>query len=290
MKPESVLLITFCLLSFQLNAQDSAISVALLHDSNVGFTPSSDSIVSANVISISFEKTLTKRLGPFSHLSLTGNLDVNEYNNYARDHINVGLQATYTRKLGLGFQTPRLTIGISGESKNYEINVDDIFVSSLTVGLSKPINQRIDLALNLRAERHRAKDDQITPERLQSQLSGNVFDRDFFSAELSSITYLDSNWSMPISISYVDGDLVSISKPNSSILARASAANNYSDIRPGAIAYRSDGHAYSVAIGLDRPLTEHSALSFLVTRQSGKAGNESKYSRHLLSLEYTFNW
>lgn len=290
MKSESLLLITICLLSFQSNAQDSAISLVLLHDSNVGFTPNSDRIVSANSIRVSGEKTLTKRLSPFSHLSLTGSLDINKFNNYARDHIDLGLYATYTRKLGLGFQTPRLTIGISGESRNYQVNVDDAFVSSLTIGLSKPINQRIDFALNLRAERHHAKDDQITPEQLQSPLRGNVFDRDFISAELSSITYLDSNWSMPMSISFIDGDLVSISKPNLPILARASAANDYSDIRSDAIAYRSDGHAYSVAIGLNRLLTEHTALSFLVTRQSGKAGNESKYSRHLLSLEYSVNW
>jgi hypothetical protein len=290
MKPESVLLIAICLLPFQSNAQDAAISVRLLHDSNVGFTPNSDKIVSANVIRISGEKTLTKRLSPFSHLSLTGSLEVNEYNNYARDNIDAGLRAIYTRKLGLGFQTPRLTIGVSGESRNYEVNVDDVFVSSLTIGLSKPINRRIDLAFNLTAEKHRANDDQITPEQLQSPLRGNALDRDFIIAELSSITYLDSNWSMPMSASFIDGDLVSISKPNSSILSRASAANDYSDVRSDAIVYRSDGHAYSVAIGLDRLLTEHSALSFLVTRQSGKAGNESKYSRHLLSLEYTVNW
>jgi hypothetical protein len=290
LKSKSFLLITFCLLSVQSNAQDATISVRLMHDNNVGFTPNFDKSVSDNVIRVGGEKTLAKRLSPFSQVSLTGNLDVNEYSNYACDHIDLSLKASYTKKLGLGFQAPRFTIELLGESRNYAVNLRDIFVSNVSIGLSKPINQRIDLAFKLTAEAHRAKDDQITPKKLKPQFNHNAFDRNFVMAELSSLTYLDSNWSMPISVSLVDGDLVSISKPNPAILARSLAANDYSEIKPGSIAYRSDGRAYSVAMGLNRSLTERSALSFLYTVQSGKAGDESKYSRDLLSVEYTVDW
>lgn len=290
LKPKSLLLTLLCLLSFQLNAQNSEISVRLLHDNNVGFTPNFDKSVSDSVLRVGGERTWTKRLSPFSQVSVTGLLDINEYRNYACDHIDIGLQAAYIRKLGLGLQAPRLIFGLLGESRNYDVNLRDVFVSNVSIGLSKPISERIDLAFNLSAETHRVKEDQTTPKALKSQLSQNAFDRDFMIAELSSLTYLDSNWSMPISISVIDGDLVSISRPNRTILAGSLAANDYSEIMPGAIAYRSEGRANSIAIGLNRSLTDRSALRFLYTHQSGEASDETKYSRDLLSFEYNVNW
>ena len=287
---KSLLLVLFCLLSLPATAQDSAISVRLLHDDNVGFTPASNELVADNVIRVSGEKTWTKRLSPFSHLSVTGRLDINQYSRYATDHLDIGLHAAYSKKLGLGFQAPRFTIGLLGESRNYEVNLNDVFVSNVSIGISKPINERIDLAFTLTAEMHRAKDDQNSQQQLKSRWRRNAFDRDFVTAELSSLSYLDANWSMPIRVSLIDGDLVSIAKPNPVILAHSLAANDYSAITPGAVAYRSDGRAQAVAIGLNRSLTERSALGFLYTHQSGKAGDQTQYSRDLLSLEYTLNW
>ncbi len=278
------------LFSLSANAQDASVSVGLIDDSNVGFTPNSSEVVSASLLRVAGEKAFSKRLSPFSQIRVSGSLELSDYNNYPLDHINIGLRAAYNRKLGLGFKAPRMSIALAGESRNYDVNLRDVFVSTVSLGLSKPISERIDLALTLSAERHRANEDQPTPEELRSTLVGNAYDLDFVVAQISSITHLDSNWSMPISLSLIDGDLISISSPNRAILARASAVNDYSEIRPDTVAYRSDGRANMVSVGLNRSLTEHTALNFLYSYQSGRAGVESKYSRDLFSLEYTINW
>lgn len=286
----SLLLIVLTCSSFQLNAQDAAISIRLLHDDNVGFAPVSEQATSKGVIRVSGEKTFSKRLGPYSDLNLTGMIDINEYRDYAEDHVDVALLAAYTRKLGLGFKAPRLTVGLLGESRNYEIDLRDIFVTRIAVGISKPVHERVDLAFNVSAETHNARVDQVGSTPTRSQLDRNAFDRDFLVAELSATSYLNSNWTLPISVSLIDGDLVSISRPDPAVLARAAAANDYSEVLPGTIAYLSEGRANSISIGLNRSLTDHSALSFLYTAQSGKTGTDTKYSRDLLSLEYTVRW
>lgn len=287
---ENLLAAIVALVSMPSMAQNSVLSLRWMHDDNVNFTPSSDQVVSDQALQISAQTRFQKRLSPFSDVSLTGRVEYHDCKDIACDHVDLNVAAAYSKKLGLGLQAPRLTFGLSAESQNYEVDLRDVFVNRLSAGISKPVHDRVDLAFKVSVHAHRVKHEQPRSANPAVAFQRNAFDRDFVRAELSSLVYLDSDWSMPIRLALVDGDVVSISRPDPLVLAQAAAADDYSAIQRGTVAYRSEGQARSLAIGINRSLTANSSVSFEYTTQSAETGTNTKYSRHLTSLEYSFRW
>lgn len=278
----------------QVQAQDATNSLAIsaLYIDNIGLANLKEDQISDAVIEIEGHRTYRKPLGLSEAFFYGANINIRDYYDYPCDRIRFGAQLGYEKKLGLGFDKPRLSIAWSGSRNIYRVDSLNGYSTEVSARLSKPVNERVDVAIALAKNWENPDNSPNTfglPESAQG-IASDALNQRTLNLTASAEYYVNQYWSIPVTLSYLDGDLASIARGRQSNLVYADAVANDEGLGPDWFVYRSAGHAWSANFAASRVLKDGSLLNVEFEYNEANVRGNMKYDRHRIAISWLKNW
>ncbi len=276
------------------NASEStnSISARIGYIDNVGFAASAADRISDSVIELSASKTFHNTIGTSHTISYGADLTLEKFGDFPYDRASAGLSFNYQRKLGIGFDKPRISFNWTGAKHHYQQSSLDSLTSTLGISLSKPLSSQLDSSISL--ERHWEIPDNTIPSVVAPaaaiQLPSSTSNIEFTSLQLSAEYYASERWSIPFSLQYIDGDLTTISTRPLTSLENFSALSREPELGARWNRFRFSGDVTVGAIAASRLLNDGSTVNFEFEHADGESDGGIGYDRHLFSVIWLKSW
>lgn len=259
---------------------------------NIGLASNESDIMSDTMIELQANRTYRETVGISQILSYGIDFSARDYQDYPCDRITFGLQASYEKKLGLGFDKPRLSVSWNGSRNIYAVDSINGYSSELSLRLSKPINERLDTAVSI-SKNWEIPDNSPNTIGLpasENSIASDALNQESITLQVSAEYFATEHWSFPVSLSYLDGDLASIGRLRQKYLTYADAIANDEGLGPDWFLYRSSGKAWSANLAASRLLADGSLLNLEFGYTDASTRGNIKYDRHSFSVSWIKNW
>jgi hypothetical protein len=264
-----------------------AASGALNHDSNVGNTENSASVVAdsraeANVSllqQIPFGNGFSLSAGP----DLSGQL---------YDHLsglnNATLEGRLSlkKKWGLGAFAPWSRAGISVGRVDYDDGYRDATLYSASLEAGKRLDERWNLWAKYAFERRRA----APAESEIYGVSSDVFSQRGRSLKAGVEYQVNDRISLTLGSLWRYGDVISTTQPGAGIFANSKAVAPDPTFGPYTYAYRLDGTTFGARLGLEYSLSIHNLIGVGFQRLDTHARGGNNYGNSMPELTWNYQF
>jgi len=270
----------------------NSFNVSVSQTDNVGSTWIEQDQINDLFVAAELKRSFRKTLGISQKLNYAIAIGGKHYQDFPRSRFNLSAQLGYEKKLGLGFDKPTVGFNWSGTQQFYESSRQNTFNSRFALSYTRPINEVLDFAVELASEWQipNGQNSVQDPELQIFGLPSNSLDRRWTELKFSSEVFLNSVWSLPLSVSYLDGDLENVSRLRASILNLADAAFRDESLDATQFIYRYDGQAWSTSVAASRLLQNGSTLNFGVNYTLAENPENTSYNQASVSLTWATAW
>ena len=218
-------------------------------------------------------------------LSLAGTLAAQKFNHYdGLDNTALGVLASYSRKLGLGRDVPRLSLSASAAHADYRNSVRDGWAYQGNVGISQYLSERWQAHLAYIV--YRFDSDSSTTEA--ANLSGAAFDQIAHSIAVDTTYFYDSRTALMVGYSRRSGDVTATTRPGLGVYRVSSAIEDDDVFGEGFYAYKLRAITHDIYAGLSESVGEHSSINLRYLRRLSYGREDFNYYNSIFSLSWLY--
>lgn len=258
------------------NQVSHSFSASAGYNNNVGLAPDTGTSVGEELIEIKASRRHSKQLDMSSTRFYAAALNVRRYAGFPLGKATLAFELGYSKKLGLGFDKPRVSLAWKVGREFYQRSNLDCYFSEASVSTSRPFGQNVDTSAGLSIRTEILDQDSFSPAN-ESLVAPQAFD-DITTLNLRfDLDYLaNSYWSFPASIQLLDGDVASISPIAG--LQRTLLRN----------VVKAKGALATVAA--NRLLNDGSSVNFELGLMNAKSRQNVRYDRQHAIITWQKNW
>ncbi len=268
------------------------LTITLAHLDNVGPSWFEEDEISSSFIDVDYAKKFSKEVNLKQIVSVGLLFGGRYYDNYPCDHVSFGIDTRGSHRFGLGFNKTTMSLGWSIRHKNYESSIQNVTNSRVSGSLSRNINDRVSINAEL-AKEWQVPDNSSEVALRNGQVverPADALDQDWIELTLGAEVIIDQLWSMPLTLSFIDGDLENISRFRQRGIDNATAVANDPSLGANWFVYRYDGKATLAEIAADRLLDDGSTIKFSVSYTDAEANRVIDYNRTAFAISWQKNW
>ena len=269
--------------------QSYTASLSASHNSNVGFTRSKDLdeyLITANISGQSYFEG-----APGSGVFINSSLSATAYKEYPDlNRVDASIQLGYTKKLGIGFNQPRISASLNLAYRHSESQIRGGWSIAPQLAYSKNISNRLTISTNLQHFIFTASDRIAVPD----PNSPNSVDGDSKPASIQNTQLnIASEWAwtprtyLGLDISYLSGQFHSTALPNPEIASFSNAVSVDDGFGPGYYLYRYNGKGSVLGAELIRTLSNNREVIFRLQRSLVDADNGVGYGQTIANFSFS---
>lgn len=297
-----VLPLIFCSQISQAADISHKISLAAAYNDNVGLAPERRENVNEALVEFKASRRYSKRLSMSSSVFYGAQLSARHYTDIPLGKTTLGLNIAYEKKLGLGFDKPRMSFSWKLDREFYQRSNLDTYLSNLSVAIAKPLGQQIDsnIRLSLRTEFLDQKSIELSSLNLPTAERRYTDSLTTIDLQLSMEYFANSKWSFPVSLQLTDGEVASISSGaypnvmpdwlNNAVVSNTNNSDTQIHRNNDLVRNSVDARGGLVKLAANRLLKDGSTLNLEVGLLKAESKQDIKYDRQQVSITWSKKW
>ena len=220
-------------------------------------------------------------------LTLTGNARTELYQRFhGLNLLDVGANATYKHKFGLGYAAPWISLGIAAARDDYRGDIRDGRRLDIRAEIGKRFTPEFDASFGGRYDRRYGRND----EPVVPGISGNVFDLRGESVYARAGYAITDSVLLGAELSVRRGDVVATTRPDFDIFVVSDAIAADPTFGPDFFAYRLRGTTDTAKLSASWALDERSSLNVVYVEERTDAAGGIYYRSHSANLVYAWRY
>ena len=263
-------------------------NISIFNNSNIGFTRSidlNDQGIRADISGQSYFEGI-----PGSGVFISSRLAGTAYAEYQDiSNLEASIQFGYTKKLGLGFNQPRISAALNLGYEYSDSSIRTGWSIAPSINYSKNLSDRLTIAANLQYFSFNASDRiAVDPNNV-----GAVDSNDEPTSIQNSQFNLAAEWAwtsrtyLGLDVSYLSGEFNSADFPNAGIASFSDAVSVDDGLGRGYYLYRYDGDGYMLGTEIIHTLSNNRELLFRLQRTLVDADGGVSYGQTILNLSFS---
>jgi hypothetical protein len=261
------------------------VTTALDYDDNWNFASRSDEKKDDVAGSLQAVLGWSFALPDDSTLSLAGTAKAQYFDRYDDlDHTDAGVSATYSRKLGLGGEVPRVWLSTAASHAHYKGSVRTGWLYDTTAGIDKWCGERWQLQATYNYFRRNANAGEEAPPGFSAQ----VFDQQAWTVGVSA-TYLFSDSTAGI-FGYArrDGDITATTRPGRDVWLASDAIAEDEAFGDEYYAYRLPAVAHDFYLELSQGIGAHNSINLRYQYRTADGRGGFDYENNMARLSWVY--
>tara|TARA_R110002072_G_scaffold136124_3_gene278334 strand:+ start:42625 stop:43485 length:861 start_codon:yes stop_codon:yes gene_type:complete len=281
-----LLLLGCLLLPVALQADtESSLTLSLRHHSNIPNAPDSANRLGDRLFSADYQRTriFVTEPGAWFSLGLAAGVTALQHTT-GMNHIQAGVTAGYSRRLGLGAYAPRLFVDTRLMREHWDGSVRSRWSGQIETTLTKRLSPAWMLSGSLAVHRQDAS-------RRYALQPNPAFDVDVFDQRRHQLVLradhvLENGQAISMQYRYLDGDLDASARPGTPLLNVTDAIVRDNGINKGYLAYRIDARSHELGVQWNTPLGDNSSVSLGAGQQRASAARGLRYRSNIVHIDY----
>jgi hypothetical protein len=229
-------------------------------------------------------------------------LSARHYTDFPLGKTTLGLNVGYEKKMGLGFDKPRMSFSWKLDREFYQRSNLDTYLSNLSVAIAKPLGQQIDssIGLSLRTEFLDQKSIELSSLSLPTAERRYTDSLTTVDLQFGMEYFANSKWSFPVSLQLTDGEVASISSGvysnvmsdwlNDAVVSNTSNSDTQIHRNNDLVRNSVDARGGLVKLAANRLLKGGSTINLEVGLLKAESKQDIKYDRQQVSITWSKKW
>jgi hypothetical protein len=200
--------------------------------------------------------------------------------------LDVGANATYKHKFGLGYAAPWIALSVAAAHDDYRGDIRDSHRLDVRAEIGKRFTPEFDAAFGGSHDRRYARND----EPVVPGISGAVFDLRGESVYARAGYAITDSLLLGVDLSVRRGDVVATTRPDFDIFVVSDAIAADPAFGPDFFAYRLRGTTDTAKLSASWALDERSSLNAVYVEERTDAAGGVSYRSHSASLVYAWRY
>ena len=220
-------------------------------------------------------------------LTITGNARTELYHRFhGLNLLDVGANATYKHKFGLGYAAPWISLSVAAARDDYRGDIRDGRRLDIRAEIGKRFTPEFDASFGGRYDRRYGRND----EPVVPGISGNVFDLRGKSVYARAGYAITDSLLLGAELSVRRGDVVATTRPDFDIFVVSDAIAADPTFGPDFFAYRLRGTTDIAKLSASWALDERSSLNVVYLEERTDAAGGIYYRSHSANLVYAWRY
>lgn len=220
-------------------------------------------------------------------LSLAGTLDTQKFLRFdGLDHTSVGALASYSYKLGLGRDVPRIIFSTSAAHASYRNAIRDGWLYQGTMGIGKRWSERWTSQLTYLFDR--VDTDSNSAE--VPNLSGAAFNQIAHSIAVDSTYFYSATTALTFAYTRRSGDVTATTRPGPGIYRVSSALAEDDVFGDEFYAYRLRALSQDFSVALSEGVSDRSSVNLRYQRRLSNGRGDFNYYNSMLNASWLYSY